>query len=336
MSMVYPKVVLGQFLCSYILSKCCCNINNNILSYFVFQAHAQNYSEAWLQIIMEELHKVSGLIVPHFITQDEVDRLKDFPLRPDDVWVVAYPKAGTTWTQQIVRLIRHGGKDDGKVLSESVPWLEALSHMYPHLKVDELPLPRTFQSHFKYDIMPCGLPSETPCKYIYVARNPKDLAVSYYHHHRGFKQLHRVEAEWESFLEMFASGQIHFGDYFDHVLSWWTHRSDDNVLFLKYEDMKKDLPSAVSQIAKFIGQELSSEVLDEITRKTIFAAMKDDPKANHSWTAHLRESTAEPFMRRGVVGDWRNMFTEEQSRRLDLLYESQFVPAGLELEFLPD
>ena len=41
-----------------------------------------------------------------------------------------------------------------------------------------------------------------------------------------------------------------FGDYSDHVLSWWAHRDDRNVAtFLKYEDMKKDLPVAVVQMA---------------------------------------------------------------------------------------
>ena len=133
---------------------------------------------------MEAEHTVSGFPVPDIITQ-EVDKLKSFPLHPDDVWVVAYPKAGSTWTQQIVRLVRNGGQDDGKqVLSVSVPWLEALSRMYPNVKVEELPTPRTFQSHFKYDNMPCGLPSTTLAMW---PGTPKDLAVSYYHHHRGFK-----------------------------------------------------------------------------------------------------------------------------------------------------
>ena len=87
--------------------------------------------------------------------------------------------------------------------------------MYPNVKVEELPTPRTFQSHFRYDNMPCGLPSTTPCKYIYVTRNPKDLAVSYYHHHRGFKSTYRVELTWESFFNKFASGWVDFGSYFE-------------------------------------------------------------------------------------------------------------------------
>ena len=282
---------------------------------------------------MEAEHTVSGFPVPDIITQEEVDKLKSFPLHPDDVWVVAYPKAGSTWTQQIVRLVRNGGQDDGKVLSESVPWLEALSRMYPNVKVEELPTPRTFQSHFRYDNMPCGLPSTTPCKYIYVTRNPKDLAVSYYHHHRGFKSIHRVEITWESFFNKFVSGRVDFGSYFDHVLSWWAHRDEDNVLFLKYEDLKKDLPFTVRKIARFVNQEITDQVVEEIVRRTTFDVMKNDPMANHSWTAHMREPGEAPFMRRGVVGDWKNMFTDEQSKTLDTLYKENLVPAGLELEF---
>ena len=29
------------------------------------------------------------------------------------------------------------------------------------------------------------------------------------------------------------------GSWFDHVLGYWEHRNDDNVLFLKYEDLHK-------------------------------------------------------------------------------------------------
>ena len=32
---------------------------------------------------------------------------------------------------------------------------------------------------------------------------------------------------------------VSYGHWSDHVLGWWRHRDDPNVLFLKYEDLIK-------------------------------------------------------------------------------------------------
>ena len=51
----------------------------------------------------------SGLSVPAFLDDEWIKHMKDeVKPRPDDIWVVSYPKSGTTWTQQIVRLIING------------------------------------------------------------------------------------------------------------------------------------------------------------------------------------------------------------------------------------
>ena len=63
---------------------------------------------------------------------------------------------------------------------------------------------------------------------------------------------------------MYLEGKLEFGDYFDHLLSWWPHRNDKNVLIMKYEDMKKDLKSSVTTIASFLGRNLSPEVITKI------------------------------------------------------------------------
>ena len=41
--------------------------------------------------------------------------------------------------------------------------------------------------------------------------------------------------------------------YYEHLLSWWKHRNDPNVLFLFFEEMKQDLESVVKVVASFMG-----------------------------------------------------------------------------------
>ena len=254
-------------------------------------------------------------------------------LRPDDVWIVTYPKCGTTWTQQIVRLIINRGKDDGLTIKESIPWVESFCNIPEigrcyRIDVDKMASPRAFKSHFPYEMMPCGLPNTTPGKYIYVVRNPKDVVVSFYHHYLTIPVYPHYE--WNEFFELFMKGDVDFGDYFDHVLSWWAHKDDDNVLFLKYEDMKRDLPTAVAQIAKFINQDISKELVEEIAHKTTFANMKNDSSVIVNT---VRKPTGTDFLRKGEVGDWKNYFTPEQATRLDAVYDKKLKGTGIDLEF---
>jgi amine sulfotransferase len=98
--------------------------------------------------------------------------------------------------------------------------------------------------------------------------------------------------------------------------------------------MKKDLPAAVASIAKFIDwdMDISPAILDQVVKRTTFDVMKSDPKANHSWNAHHRDPNEAPFMRKGVVGDWKHLLTAEQSKRMDILYQ-KLEAAGLEFDF---
>ena len=74
--------------------------------------------------ITYKLNIINGTPFPTFITQERMDELVDFKLFEDDVFIVTYPKSGTTWCQQIVKLIRKDGVDDGTSMKISIPWLE--------------------------------------------------------------------------------------------------------------------------------------------------------------------------------------------------------------------
>ena len=65
-----------------------------------------------------------------------------------------------------------------------------------------------------------------------------------------------------------------FPTYFDHLLSWWEHRNDSNVLLLFYEDMKDDLESVVRMVATFMGIQ-DEERIEKAVKMSSFEFMKE-------------------------------------------------------------
>ena len=69
------------------------------------------------------LNKINGVLYPPFINQSRIDGLRTYALLNDDLFIVSYPKSGTTWMQQIVRSIKSRGDLDVP-LATAIPWLE--------------------------------------------------------------------------------------------------------------------------------------------------------------------------------------------------------------------
>ena len=231
---------------------------------------------------------------------------------PGDVFVASYPKCGTTWTQYIVYLLENDGRP--------LPPKQRLEVQFPHLEevgeegVRALRPPRLIKTHLQRNRTPWS----AQAKYVYVARNPFDCAVSFYHHTRGFvRHYDFAEGAWDTFFECFLRGEVDFGDYFDHLNSWWAQRSEPNVLFLTYERMLAGPAAAVRAIAEFLGgrtSELARDArrLDGIVNESGFTRMRRDQER---WSS-ARPADMPAFVRKGVVGDWRNEFSAEQARRL--------------------
>lgn len=72
-------------------------------------------------------------------------------------------------------------------------------------------------------MMPGRDPAHSPAKYIYITRNPKDVAVSFYHHMNHTHHL-TFNLDWNEYFESFLKGDVLFGSWFDHVLEWWKQK----------------------------------------------------------------------------------------------------------------
>ena len=68
----------------------------------------------------------NGMVMPKAFVDKLQERIKQFELRPDDIWIITYPKCGTTWTQELVwMLVNDVNTEAGQVsLHERVPFLE--------------------------------------------------------------------------------------------------------------------------------------------------------------------------------------------------------------------
>ena len=162
------------------------------------------------------------------IGKERWEKLKSFEIRPDDVFITGYPRSGTTWTQQIVKLLRNNGKDDGVRLDLTIPFMEFIgsppaNHMEYEVDLESLPSPRAFKSNLPYEFAPGGLPHTTPAKYIYIARNPKDAAVSMWHHQSNM--AHHPARPWDEFYKSyFGDEPMPYGNIFDHILGFWANK----------------------------------------------------------------------------------------------------------------
>ncbi|KFM63402.1 Estrogen sulfotransferase, testis isoform, partial [Stegodyphus mimosarum] len=245
----------------------------------------------------------------------------DYNPKVGDKFIVSYPKCGTTWMQHIVYLLHNRGRpaeDHGKVLS-AIPFVE--QDGFPNGDRPYLAL--------KYHLPFRLIPYSNKAKYIYVARNPKDACVSYYHFLKPLPRYHIKS--FDEFFEAFLSGQIPYGHIIDHIQEWYEKRNLPNVFFTTYESLSNKTEETILDIAEFLGfHELPENIIQDVVNHSSFKFMKNLVDGDFM-KQYLRSSTGyngnenrclsgdlEPrMMRKGVTGDWKNYFSEEQSKRMD-------------------
>ena len=129
---------------------------------------------------------------------------------------------GTTWMKALVWGICNNGATSGDVHMgqrvanldfnklKSRPGVGRLPNADLDFALDALPSPRLLTTHLPYNVIPKGDSESTRCKYVYIARNPLDAAVSGYFFYQQLQSEMWKDfpaQELEGFLENFREGK---------------------------------------------------------------------------------------------------------------------------------
>lgn len=245
-------------------------------------------------------------------------------IRPTDVVVTPFAKSGTTWLQQMVHTLRTGGDMDFDDISRVVPWIETSAALGIDINAEQPATPRAFKSHHEYENLPKG------GKYINSVRDPRDALYSHYKFMEGwFMEPGAVSIEDFAF-----NHYIDEGGYWRHLASWWKVRDQDNVLFLCYELMQKDIDATIARVAEFIGVPLDEALLQKTREHTSIDFMKQHKdRFDDAMMRQLSEERAgippgsdSAKVRSGLVGDHKEKLTPKILDALDAKWQTEIAP----------
>lgn len=137
---------------------------------------------------------------------------------------------------------------------------------------------RAMRTHLPMNLLPRALVNSTDPKMIYVARNPKDAAVSWYHH---FKNVHGYEGSFNNLMDCYLRGENVYGSYFQHLDEYLRlAKVVKNLLIITYEDLVSDPVTVIRKVANFIGTPFTDEEVEKIADYIHFDKMKSRECSN--------------------------------------------------------
>ena len=230
-----------------------------------------------------------------------VDRAeRNFGVRPDDTFVVSYPRSGNTWTRFLIANLVYPHRD---VTFANIEQLIPDTSSQSNRALKRTPSPRIIKTHQYFD-------HRYP-KVIYIVRDPRDVVLSYYDFQRKYRQI-EDGYPLEQYVDEFVHGRINsrdWGTWGENVASWMATRSgSDKFLLLRYEDMVSNPASELSRVANFLGATAGDDRLQQVVERCSAARMRElEQRQSQEWVATKNRRQDIPFVRIAKSGGWKTM-----------------------------
>lgn len=291
----------------------------------------QEVQEPGVQEVSYRYQVQEDVIVRQCAPKDFILNAIAYKPQENDTFLIGYPRSGVTWLAYILFLLKNQGKriDFTERLWEDIPEVGVGRHVrssfgsYFVQLAEMVASPRILRTHLPSDMAPV----HQKAKCIYISRNPLDTAVSMYH---DIMSVNEFDGRFDDFFDYFIHGQGDYNCYFNHHLGWVQRTKTHEILWITYEELTRHPRDVIIRIGEFMGGEFTEsanneEVMSEILKACAFIAMKG---SENMLTQKTRNGHS--LFRRGVIGDFKNFFTEAQVTQVRELTQRYFKGTQLE------
>lgn len=253
-------------------------------------------------------------------------------VRQADGIVVSHTKSGKTWMRVMISHVYH--------LQYGVPADELIRLDNLHRLNPAIPT-LFFTRDTKLPTFKLG-GGEVPLPYdrktLFVIRDPRDVAVSFYFHVKnraGYRELDRKGVtEADRSLELYdfvIDEKLGVPRVIDHMNRWYEEMQGmPHRLVVKYEEMQAEPVEVLDRVMTFLDRGFERHVIEGSVEFASFDSLSRKEAGGFFKSNKLKPSNPDDGdsykVRRGKIGGYRDYFNDDQIARIDRLVSDRLNP----------
>lgn len=241
------------------------------------------------------LHRTKRAILRLLGREHSAPWREPLDIREDDVFLVSYPRSGNTWLRYLLaNLLEPGQEWNITNLSRVVP---DIHEPWPRDWISRTP--RLLKSHQPYrPYYP---------RVIYLYRDGRDVAVSYYDF---LRKLKGYRSTFDEFFQAFLDGRVPYGAWHDHVSSWLIEHPTDHLLPICYETMLVDPENELNRLGEFLHYSWEPALIATAIERSSIRKVRHDYRTL-KFETHWRRGFQGGV--KGGAGKWHETLSPEQN-----------------------